>query len=177
MKPTALAATAMLLTVGITGCARTVPPAALQLTPTSLQERQIQTRRFATPDEESLQHAAAEVLQDLGFQIDESETALGVVVASKTRDARQTGPSPDRGAGTPGVARAPADRPAAANPRPALRPDRPGLQGPQCASPSSGWCGTATIDCRSIEGIDDPAIYQEFFDRLSQSVFLSAQGL
>jgi hypothetical protein len=28
-----------------------------------------------------------------------------------------------------------------------------------------------------VEAVNDPAIYREFFDRLSQSVFLTAQGI
>src|SRR5262249_37737193 len=78
--------------VALSGCVPTsVPPEALQLSATAVQDRQMQTRRFDTKDEEKLQRAGAQVLQDLGFQIDESETKLGVIVASKNRDARETG--------------------------------------------------------------------------------------
>ncbi|MEW5737154.1 MAG: hypothetical protein AB1921_20085 [Thermodesulfobacteriota bacterium] len=64
-----------------------IPRDILRLSPESLQDRQMQTRRFTTSDEASLLSASAAVLQDLGFQLTESETRLGVIVASKQRDA------------------------------------------------------------------------------------------
>ncbi|MDL2314141.1 hypothetical protein LJC36_04075 [Desulfovibrio sp. OttesenSCG-928-C14] len=69
------------------GCAGSIPPEALTLAPESLAERQMQTRRFDTTDYETMLSAAAAVFQDLGFTLDESEYALGVLVGSKTRDA------------------------------------------------------------------------------------------
>jgi hypothetical protein len=72
------------------GCAPTIPKQALQLSKESLKNRQLQTRRFDT-DEKTLLSASAAVLQDLGFNIDESETELGVIVCSKQRDATSSG--------------------------------------------------------------------------------------
>lgn len=65
-----------------------VPKDALQLSAESLSQRQMQTRRFESTSEADLLSASAELLQDLGFQIDEAETKLGLVVASKDRDAK-----------------------------------------------------------------------------------------
>ncbi len=73
------------------GCQQTIPKEALQLSATSLADRQLQTRRFETKDEEALLSASAAVLQDLGFTLDESETPLGLVVGSKNRDATEAG--------------------------------------------------------------------------------------
>jgi hypothetical protein len=53
----------------------------------SLERRRLQTRRIDGITEKELLSAAAGVLQDLGFNIDESETRLGVIVASKDRSA------------------------------------------------------------------------------------------
>ncbi len=53
--------------------------------------RQIQTKRYDTNDEKMVIAASASVLQDLGFQLDESEPQLGVLVGSKTRDATDAG--------------------------------------------------------------------------------------
>ena len=75
----------------LTGCANTVPKEALQLSPTSLEERQMQTRRFEGSSENEILSASAGVLQDLGFQINESETDLGIIVCSKERDATESG--------------------------------------------------------------------------------------
>jgi hypothetical protein len=72
------------------GCATKIPKEALQLSKESLQNRQMQTRRFDA-DEKTLLSASAAVLQDLGFNIDESETDLGVIVCSKQRDAKSAG--------------------------------------------------------------------------------------
>jgi len=49
--------------------------------------RQLQTRRIDGIGEKDLLYSAAGVLQDVGFNIDESETRLGVIVASKDRSA------------------------------------------------------------------------------------------
>lgn len=52
-----------------------------------LQRRQLETKQFDTNDEERMLTAAAQVLQDLGFSIDESETRLGITTASKSAEA------------------------------------------------------------------------------------------
>lgn len=57
------------------------------LSPQALQERQMQTRRYETNDEMKVLSACAELLQDTGFAIDESETKLGMISASKMKDA------------------------------------------------------------------------------------------
>lgn len=73
--------------VGLTACTPKIPKDALQLSPESLQNRQIQTRRFETTNKEAMLTAATAVLQDLGFTLEESEMELGVLVGSKQRDA------------------------------------------------------------------------------------------
>jgi hypothetical protein len=82
--------TAVLFTVSFCGCA-TVPKDALTWGPETMAQRQMQTRKFATNDEKKILSACAGLLQDMGFNIDESETKLGVITASKTRDARTVG--------------------------------------------------------------------------------------
>lgn len=80
----------MVILAGVqAGC---VPAAnSLQLLPETLEERQLETRRFETQDEAKLLSAAAALLQDLGFTIDKSVTSLGVIVASKERSAVEAG--------------------------------------------------------------------------------------
>jgi hypothetical protein len=53
--------------------------------------RALQTRRYNTLDEEGLLAAATQTLQDLGYTISESSVEVGVIVASKQRDAEETG--------------------------------------------------------------------------------------
>lgn len=59
------------------------------LTPESLRYRALQTRVFETTDERELLSASAAVLQDLGFQIEESEVGMGILRAAKERSARE----------------------------------------------------------------------------------------
>lgn len=67
------------------GC-QTVPDKSLSLGSDSLERRQLQSRKFATLEEEKMLIASMEVLQDMGFLISESETKLGVIVGTKTRE-------------------------------------------------------------------------------------------
>jgi hypothetical protein len=80
----------LLLSGLFAGCA-TLPKDAFKLSPTSLEERQLQSRKFDTLDQKLLLAAGAGVLQDLGYNIDESNTYLGVLTASKKADAKDTG--------------------------------------------------------------------------------------
>lgn len=76
----------------IAACATTVNNANL-LAPSdqTLALRQIQTRAFDTLDEKKLLQASAQVLQDLGFTITESEVKLGMIAAEKERSAVEPG--------------------------------------------------------------------------------------
>ena len=74
----------------LAGCGAQIPRDALQLSPESLQYRQMQTRRFETTDKATMLTAATGVLQDLGFSLEEAEVPLGVLVGSKKRDATST---------------------------------------------------------------------------------------
>jgi hypothetical protein len=78
-----VAAGVMLLLSGCVG----IPADALKLPPDSLANRQMQSRAFAGLAEPAMLSACAGVLQDLGFTVAESETKLGVIVATKERTA------------------------------------------------------------------------------------------
>ena len=84
-------ATALLMLVSLLACQASIPPEALDLSPETLQMRQIQTRYFDTKDEAAVMSASAALLQDMGFNIDESETKLGYMLGTKDRDARNAG--------------------------------------------------------------------------------------
>ena len=77
----------LLCVLGLTACAPQIPQDALRLSPESLQDRQLQTRRFETTNNKAMLAAASAVLQDLGFTLEESEVNLGVLTGSKQRDA------------------------------------------------------------------------------------------
>ncbi len=72
------------------GCVRAIKPADFfLLTPESLKNRALQTRIFETANEKELLSASAAVLQDLGFQVEESEVEMGILRAAKERSARE----------------------------------------------------------------------------------------
>lgn len=79
------------LCFAIAGCPATYPKDFLKLPEENLQVRQLQMRQFETNNEKEIILASAGVLQDMGFTLDDSETELGVIVASKDRDATNAG--------------------------------------------------------------------------------------
>ena len=74
------------IAISLAACQTGIPKEALMLSPESLQDRQLQTRIFETDDEKKLLAAAAAVLQDTGFTIEDSETECGLIVFSRVRD-------------------------------------------------------------------------------------------
>ncbi|HSB80786.1 MAG TPA: hypothetical protein VLM91_18545 [Candidatus Methylomirabilis sp.] len=85
LQPKALSVGIVMTLVLLGGCA---PSASTLLTlpEDSLAQRQLQTRHFETNAEERVLAACTTVLQDMGFQIDETSPRLGVLLASKVRD-------------------------------------------------------------------------------------------
>ncbi len=71
----------------VVGCQPTIPKDALTLNTESLAERQLETRKYETNDEAKILAACAALLQDMGFNLDESETKLGLITSSKMRSA------------------------------------------------------------------------------------------
>ena len=67
-----------------------IPQDALRLSPNSMENRQIQSRKFEAKESDLLS-ASLGVLQDLGYNLEESETKLGVISASKSREAYDSG--------------------------------------------------------------------------------------
>ena len=161
----------------VAGCA-TIPKDALSMNKATLENRQMQTRAFDTTDEATILSSCAAVLQDLGFNLEESETELGLIVASKDRDAT------DAGQVTAAVAMTV-------------------LFGTQCrfdksqkirasivtspkAQDESKISVRVTFQRRvwdnygqiaKLEFLNEQEMYQGFFDKLSKSVFLEAQGI
>lgn len=161
----------------LAACAQTIPPEALQLSPDSLERRQTQTRVFETQDEAELLSASAALLQDLGFNLDESEVELGVLVASKQRDATESGQVAASivMAALLGVAMPWDDeqkiRAAVITRR---LQDRNGYA-VRLTMQRIIWNTQGQVS--GTEPLDDPEMYQEFFSKLSKAVFLEAQEL
>jgi hypothetical protein len=159
------------------GCVATgmVPAEALRLSPQSLQDRQAQTRRFDTEDERAMLAAVSGLLQDLGFTLEESDSKLGVLVASKDRDATEVGQE---------VA---AIFVAALTGVPIATDDTQKIRASVVTKPSSNglavrvtfqrvvWNSLGQVS--RVEAMGDAKAYQEFFEKLSKSVFLEAQEI
>jgi len=153
-----------------------VPSDAFLLGPESLSERRLQTRRFETKDEQRLLQASLAVLQDLGFNVDESESQLGVIVASKTRDASD---AMDRiGSIVVGILiddHVSYDTTQKIRASLVTRPSSAHETLVRVTFQRTVWDDSGQIS-RS-ESIKDPELYREFFVKLSKSVFLDAQGI
>jgi hypothetical protein len=163
------------------GCA-SIPKDALVLSPDSLERRQLQTRRIDGISEKDLLNASACVLQDLGFNIDESETKLGVIVASKDRSAVTA----SQVAGAVALALLGGNMPidktqkirvslVTRNMVDSNGVDLPNSHQLRITIQRLVW-NTANQVSR-IESIEDPLIYEAFFDKLSKSVFLEVQKI
>lgn len=81
------------LAVALGGCAgpKTNSADLFVLTPESAANKAMQTRTFETRDSNELLSASAAVLQDLGFQVTESDRTVGFLRAAKERSAREYG--------------------------------------------------------------------------------------
>lgn len=165
------------------GCASSIPKDALQMTPDTLERRQLQTRRFEGTNEQKILAASSGVLQDLGFNLDESETQLGVIVASKDRSAVSAG----QVAGAVLLAAlsgtyVPTDKTQKIRVSLIVRPADLNIP----AKSSERFMVRVTVQrlvwndqgqLTRSEAIDEPEIYQEFFEKLSKSLFLEANQI
>ncbi len=166
-----------LVALVVAGCEASIPKEALQLTPYSLERRQMQTRVFETANEADLLTASAQLLQDLGFYIDESEVELGVVVASKERDATE--------ADQVAVSILVGVLLGVAMPWDDKQKIRASVITRELKE-RNGYAVRLTMQrivwntqnqISKTEPLDDPTMYQEFFAKLSKAVFLEAQEL
>jgi len=171
------------LAFGVLGCHNKVPPEALKLSEQSLKFRQLQTRHFDAC-EQTVLSASAAVLQDLGYNIDEAATDLGVIVSSKKRDATHGGQVVGAilvalftGSVTPVDDTQLIRASLVTNP---LKVDEnvEELQFRTAVRVTFQRIVTNTQGQISRrEGIVVEEIYQEFFDKLSQSLFLEAHEI
>jgi hypothetical protein len=161
----------------ITGC-DAVPKDALSMNKATLEDRRLQTRLFDTSDEEKILSASASLLQDLGFNLDESETDLGLLVSSKERDATE--------AGQVFLALAVAVMGGGSTPidetqkiRASIVTSPVGENGKRTSVRVTFqrivWDSYGQVSKR--EKLDESEMYQEFFEKLSKAVFLEAHGI
>jgi hypothetical protein len=172
-----------------------IPKDALLFQPESLANRQLQTRRFDTANYETMLSASSAVFQDLGFSLDEAEYKLGVIVGSKRRDAVNAGQVTGAVflALLTGVA-IPVDRAQVIRASLVMREidgeKNASGKGVDNAAPAGKGEGISTVrvtfqrviydtngQVTRLEQINDPTVYQQFFDKLAQAVFLEAHEI
>jgi hypothetical protein len=149
---------------------------ALQFKPETLANRQMQTRRFSTTNYQAMLNAASGVFQDLGFTLDESEYKLGILVGSKSRDATSAGQI--AGAIFLGLLtgqQTHVDKDQYIRASMVMREIKAGSSTVRVTFQRiiRNTAGQITLQ----EQINESAVYQEFFDKLSQAVFLEAHEL
>lgn len=184
------------------GCAGQIPPEALQFQTDTLANRQMQSRKYDIKTEKELLSASSNVLQDMGFNLDESNMPLGVIVASKSRDATEGGQIAGAillgvlfGAAAvnydktqkiraslvtkPASIKEPIHVTVATKAGKQIKFDQP-------VDAANGYIVRVTFQrmvwnqrgiMTKIEAVNDPEIYQEFYEKLSKSIFLQAQNV
>ncbi|MFM7344541.1 MAG: hypothetical protein ACKO1J_04115 [Tagaea sp.] len=152
------------------------PPAGV------LELRNLQTRRFATLDTLALFQAATQTLQDLGYTVSESALDVGVLVASKQRDARETGQVAGQVAITILFALLGSyydpvwDQEQTINLTLVATPIANSNQIEVRASFDRSLVNNRGHKWRA-ELLLDPELYREFFDKFAQSAFLEAERI
>lgn len=80
-----------MIIINLAGCGVSVPRDLLQTEGSALAIRQLQTRLYPTKDEEILITGAINLFQDMGYSIDTSNKDLGLILAFKSVDADNAG--------------------------------------------------------------------------------------
>lgn len=163
-------------TIFISACAMdTIPQEALSWSETTFPERQLQTRRFDTEDENSVLRASGAVLQDLGFIQDAAEAKLGLIVASKDRSAINVGQQV--GAflvAALGGGHVPTDKEQKVRVSVVTSRDKKSTY-VRVTFQRTVWNDLGQIS--KLEKMVDPELYQGFFERLSKAIFLEAHPI
>lgn len=167
----------MLAILLLGGCQSTIPKDALVLTKESLETRQLQTRKYDTKDEEQILAAVAGVLQDMGFNLNESETRLGVVTASKKRSAVDTGQQVAAVFAALFGTYTPTDKEQVMQASVVTYPSVTGVNATMVRVTFQRVVWNTQGQVTRAEAMQDPAMYQGFFEKLSKSIFLEAHQI
>lgn len=178
------------LCLAVAGCL-TTPKGFLRVDEQSLSKRQLQMRQYDTTDETLIITSVAGVLQDLNFTLDDSETALGFVAASKKADAVNPGQVAltvfsgvlgSWGSGGAGGGIYTSGDTSKLDKEQKVKASvivKPSLDGKKIVVRVTFqrivWNMEGGVN--RAETIDDPEIYQKFFDGLSKAIFLEAQQI
>lgn len=156
---------------------QTIPPEALLLSPESLQNRQLQSRYFTTQNEGDILSASNALLQDMGYTLTESETKLGLLSGEKVRDATNAAEVTLMIVGALfGAAPGPISKEqkikASLITRP-LKNENKTLVRVTFQRVVIDTNGNARVR----ELLNEPEMYEEFFAKLSKSIFLEAEAI
>lgn len=196
--------------IGLTGCVHQIPEGAFDVSPDMMAQRQVESRKFTGISEEEILIASSNVLQDMGFNLENSEVKLGVLTANKQREATNAGEiagaiimaalfrvqmptskdqtirvalviKPATSDSVIGTLYSGASKAAQLAPGKTAKGKK---ADPTAATPESYVVRVTfqrivrrTDNSTYAETIKDPELYQEFFDKLSKSVFIEAQKI
>jgi len=163
------------LAMALSACATSVPKSALQLSPETLEERSLQTRVFEA-DEKTVLLASAALLQDLGFTLEEGEVSLGVLVATRDRDVTNAGQMIIYIllSALSGVPLSPDDHQKVMS-SVVTKPVGEARTAVRVTFQHMVWNKANQLVANGR--IHEPEIYQEFFSKLSKSLFLQANEI
>ena len=161
----------------VTGC-DTIPKDALVLKETSLQDRKLQSRKFQTSDEIKVLTACSGLLQDLGFNLSESETKLGVLVAYKDRSAVEGGQVAAKIiVALLGGGNVPIDKNQRLKASVITKPSLENTNEIVVRVTFQRVVYNELNQITKLEQLKDPKQYQEFFNALSKSLFITANDI
>ncbi len=148
----------------------------VKLKTTSLNERQLQTKSYDTTNESEILSSSVATLQDMGFNIDEINRDFGVITCSKTRDARETGQQVGLFflallSGNGNIMDS-ADHTQNIRATVVVAPKEKLKKVTDVRLTVMRVLRNHKGGVTGVENIKDKAIYQQFFDKLSKSVFL-----
>jgi len=159
------------------GCAPVIPKDTFLVTNTQLEQRKLETRMYDGIEETALIVASSNILQDIGFTLENSEIELGVLTGSKDRDAGSTGEAV-------AMVLLAAFAGTTAEYRDSQRIRVTLVVRPSKASKTSNYCRVTfqrivimNTGRKYYETLRAPDLYVEFFAGLSKSVFLTAQKI
>jgi hypothetical protein len=165
----------------VAGCVQ-MPKDSFVVTPELLKQRQIETRRYDGIKEDDLLAACSNVLQDLGFNLDNSETKLGVLTASKQRDATNSGEIAmvivlALLGGGPGAYSKDQTIRVSLVVRPVTDSSGKAMANSHFVRVTFQRIVRKTDNSTYAETLSDDKLFQDFYERVSKSVFLEAQKI
>lgn len=159
------------------GCGPSIAQRAFQLHPDSLAHRGMQSRRYDSNDEKKIMSACAGVLQDLGYTIDEGESDLGLLVASKTRSAVRAGEVALAFLAALGGTATPIDKEQTVKVAIVTRPFGKEGKNIEVRVTIQRVVINTQGQVTKAESVIDEKLYSEFFSNLSKAIFLEAQKI